>query len=65
MFYRLLISINDYCSKGVGNHFTFALLICETFLCLFLLTDVREQLEQFSSEIKQTADAIKVKLKGT
>lgn len=39
--------------------------LCTTFLCLFLLlTDVREELEQFSSDIKHTADVIKVKLKG-
>lgn len=38
--------------------------ISTIFLCLILITDARDELEQFSNDIKQTADLIRVKLKG-
>lgn len=58
-------SLNIYCIV-LSVHFcsVFISRFSTLYLCLISLTDVRDELEQFSHDIRQTADLIRDKLKG-
>jgi len=59
---NIYYSIKQQCFV-LSIHFCFVF-ISTIFVCLISLTDVRDELEQFSHDIKQTADLIRDKLKG-